>query len=112
MAQAVSRRPLAAEALILIRVCPRGICDGQSGPWDRFFSEFFSFPLSISFHRGSPYSYIIWGIKIGPLVATAQRNINLIPSTSTVTTIIMIIIASSYVNLSLSQGSDFWKIHL
>jgi hypothetical protein len=24
----------------------------------------------------------------------------------------MIIIASSYVNLSLSQGSDFWKIHL
>jgi hypothetical protein len=26
--------------------------------WDRCFSEFFGFPLSVSFHRGSPYSYI------------------------------------------------------
>jgi hypothetical protein len=25
--------------------------------WDRFSSEFFSFPLSISFHRRSPNSY-------------------------------------------------------
>jgi hypothetical protein len=31
--------------------------------WDRFFSEFFGFPLSISFHRRSPYSYIIWGMN-------------------------------------------------
>jgi hypothetical protein len=29
--------------------------------WDRFFCLFFSFPLSASFHHGSPYSYIIWG---------------------------------------------------
>jgi hypothetical protein len=28
--------------------------------WDTFFSEFFDFPLSVSFHRGSPYLYIIW----------------------------------------------------
>jgi hypothetical protein len=27
---------------------------------DRFLSEFIGFPLSISFHCGSPYSYIIW----------------------------------------------------
>jgi hypothetical protein len=31
--------------------------------WDRFFSEFLSFPLPISFHHGSQYSYIIWGIN-------------------------------------------------
>jgi hypothetical protein len=28
-----------------------------NGHWDRFFSEFFGFPLSVSFHRRSPYSY-------------------------------------------------------
>ena len=31
MAQAVSRRPLTAEARVRSRVGPRGICDGQSG---------------------------------------------------------------------------------
>jgi hypothetical protein len=41
--------------------------------WDRF-SEFFSFPLSISFHRGSPYSYIAWGCAIGSLVAAVRRH--------------------------------------
>jgi hypothetical protein len=30
---------------------------------DRFFSKFFGFPTPISFHRGSPYSYIIWGMN-------------------------------------------------
>jgi hypothetical protein len=30
---------------------------------DRLFSEFFGFILSVSFHRGSPYWYIIWGIS-------------------------------------------------
>jgi hypothetical protein len=28
--------------------------------WNRFFSDFFGFPLSVSFHRGSPHSYITW----------------------------------------------------
>jgi hypothetical protein len=28
--------------------------------WDRSFSEFFGFPLSVSFHHGSPCSYITW----------------------------------------------------
>jgi hypothetical protein len=30
--------------------------------WDRFLSEFFGFPLSISFHRRSP-THIIWEMK-------------------------------------------------
>jgi hypothetical protein len=44
-----------------------------------FFSEFFGFPLSVSFHRGSTYSYIIWGMKIVPLTAEVQRH-SLTPS--------------------------------
>jgi hypothetical protein len=42
MAQAVSRRPLTAEA----RVSPRGICGGQNGTGT-------GFSLSVSFHRCS-----------------------------------------------------------
>jgi hypothetical protein len=33
--------------------------------WDRFFSEFRS-PLSTTFDRGSPFSYIIWGLNSRP----------------------------------------------
>jgi hypothetical protein len=40
----------------------------------RFFSEFFGFLLSISFHRAFPHSYIIWGLTIGPLEAAVQRQ--------------------------------------
>jgi hypothetical protein len=36
MAQAVSRRPLTAEARVRSRVSPCGICDGQSGPGTGF----------------------------------------------------------------------------
>jgi hypothetical protein len=54
-AKAVSRWPLAAEARVRALVNTRGICGGQD--WNGFFSEF----LSLSFHRGSPYSYITWG---------------------------------------------------
>jgi hypothetical protein len=35
--------------------------------WDRFFSEFFGFPLSVSFHHGSPFSYINWGMNNMPV---------------------------------------------
>jgi hypothetical protein len=28
--------------------------------WYKFLSEFFGFPLSVSFHRRCPHSYIIW----------------------------------------------------
>jgi hypothetical protein len=44
--------------------------------WDRVFSEFFGFTLSVSFHRSSRDSYITWGM----LVAAVQRH-NLTPST-------------------------------
>jgi hypothetical protein len=47
MAQIVSRRPVAAEARVRARVFPCGICGGQSGSGIGFFSEFFSFLLSI-----------------------------------------------------------------
>jgi hypothetical protein len=46
MAQAVSRRPLTAEARVRSRASPRGICGRQSGTGT-------GFPLSISFHRCS-----------------------------------------------------------
>jgi hypothetical protein len=42
--------------------------------YDRSLSEFFSFPLSISFLRASPLSFIIWGLIIGPLKAEVQRH--------------------------------------
>jgi hypothetical protein len=52
--------------------------------WDGFISKFFGFPLSMPFHRRSPYSYIIWGgWTICPLVAAVQRR-SLIPSKSTI----------------------------
>jgi hypothetical protein len=34
-------------------ICPCGICGGQKWHWDRFFPEYFGFPLSVSFHRCS-----------------------------------------------------------
>jgi hypothetical protein len=56
MAQGVSRWPFTAEA----RVNTCGICGGQNGTGTGF-SEFFGFPLSISFHHRSP-THIIWGM--------------------------------------------------
>jgi hypothetical protein len=35
--------------------------------WDRIFSELLCFPLSISFHCGSPYSCITWGMNNRPI---------------------------------------------
>jgi hypothetical protein len=57
MAQVVSRRPLTAEERVRARANPCGICGGQSGNGTSFFSEFYGFPLSVSFHRRSPNSY-------------------------------------------------------
>jgi hypothetical protein len=62
MAQIVSRRPLTAEA--------RGSRPGQSmwdllwtkWQWDRFFSEFFGFPLSIYHSTVALQTHIIWGM--------------------------------------------------
>jgi hypothetical protein len=53
MAQAVSRRPLTAEARVRSRVRLCGIYGGQSVTGTGFSPEYFCFPLSISFHRCS-----------------------------------------------------------
>jgi hypothetical protein len=56
MAQAVSRRPLIAEARVRSGVSPCGICVGQSGTGTGFSPKYFGFTLSISFHRCSSSS--------------------------------------------------------
>jgi hypothetical protein len=53
MAQAVSRRPLTAEARVRSRVSPCGICGGQSGTGTRFSRSTSVFPRQ--FHStGAP----------------------------------------------------------
>jgi hypothetical protein len=71
MAQAVRHRPLTAE----VRVSPCGIYGGQSGTGTVFFSEFFSFTLSISFHRGCPCSYIIRGTNNRPVGGRSSETV-------------------------------------
>jgi hypothetical protein len=53
MAQAISRHPLTAEARV--RSWGQSMWDlwWTKWHWDRFFSEYFSFPLSISFQQCS-----------------------------------------------------------
>jgi hypothetical protein len=63
MAQAVSHRPLAAMDRVHDRISPCDICGGQSGTGTVFSSEFFGFPLSVSFHRGSTYAHISWDMN-------------------------------------------------
>jgi hypothetical protein len=53
MDQAVGRRLLDAEARVWSRVSPCEICGGQSGTGIMFFSQDFSFPLSVSFQQCS-----------------------------------------------------------
>jgi hypothetical protein len=57
-------------------------CPGQSMQdlwytkwhWDRFFFELFGFPLSVSFHHGPPYSYIIWGMNDKPTGGCSSKT--------------------------------------
>jgi hypothetical protein len=63
MPQVVSRWPLTAEARVRARVNPCGICGGKKWHWDRFFSEFFGFPLSIYHSTVALQTYIIWGMR-------------------------------------------------
>jgi hypothetical protein len=65
MSQAVSRQPFATEARVRVWTSPCGIC-GQSGIGTDFSPSSWVFPLSISFRRGCPYSYIIWGMNSRP----------------------------------------------
>jgi general stress protein CsbA len=50
----------------------------------QIFSGFFGFSLSVSFHRSSLYSYVVWVLAICPLVASVQRHW-LTPTTWTTT---------------------------
>jgi hypothetical protein len=64
MAQVVSRRTPTAEARVLARVNPCGICGGQRGTGTAFFfSEFFGFPLSIYNSTVALQTHIIWGMR-------------------------------------------------
>jgi hypothetical protein len=58
VAQAVSRRPVTAEIWVTVRVSPCGICGGQSGTGTGLSSSSSVCPLSVSFHRSYPDSYI------------------------------------------------------
>jgi hypothetical protein len=66
MNQAASRRPPTPETRVCDRVCPCGISGKKNWHWERIFSKFFGFTLSLSFHRSRPYSYVTWGMNNRP----------------------------------------------
>jgi hypothetical protein len=55
-----SHRRLAAKS----RVNPCRICGGHRGTGTGFSPSSSGFSLSVSFHRGSPSSYITWGLSV------------------------------------------------
>jgi hypothetical protein len=52
MAQVISRRPVIAETRVRARGYSKWDLWWTKWYWGRFFSEFFAFPLSLSFHNG------------------------------------------------------------
>jgi hypothetical protein len=62
MIQAVSRRPVSADALIPVRSVHVGSVVDKVA-LGQVFLRVLLFPLSVSFHRGCPYSYITWGMN-------------------------------------------------
>jgi hypothetical protein len=75
MTQAVSRRRLTAEARVYPPVQSMWYSWWKNWHWDRFLSEFFGFPLSLSFHRGSPYSNISWGMNNRPVGGRSSETV-------------------------------------
>jgi hypothetical protein len=71
MAQAVRHRTLTAEARFRTWVSTCGICGGQSGIET---GTFLRFPLSVSFHRVSPYPHIIWGTNNRPVYGRSSET--------------------------------------
>jgi hypothetical protein len=65
MAQAVSRRPLTAEARVRGQVSPCGICGGQSGTGIDCSPRSSVSPYQYQ-STVDPYSYIIWRINNRP----------------------------------------------
>jgi hypothetical protein len=65
MARAVSRRLLNA-VWVRSQVRPYEICDRKVA-LGKVCIRVLRFSLSISFHRGSPYSHIVWGINNRPV---------------------------------------------
>jgi hypothetical protein len=63
MAQVVSRRPLTSEARVRALVSPTWDLWWTEWHWDRFFSEFFGFPLSIYHSTVALHTYIWTGGK-------------------------------------------------
>jgi hypothetical protein len=57
---------LTTEAWVCVQASLCGVCGGQSDT-ETGFSLSFSFPLSVSFCCGSPYSYITWRMKSRPV---------------------------------------------
>jgi hypothetical protein len=53
MSQSVIRQNVTAEARIRSEASPRGICGRQASNGGRVFSQYFGFPLSVSFHQCS-----------------------------------------------------------
>jgi hypothetical protein len=88
ISQAVSRRPLTAEAQARAQVIPCGICGGQSGTGTGFSPSSSIPPVNVS----PPWLFILmWGRTIGPLVAAVQRH-SLTPSMWTTTTNILVFV--------------------
>jgi hypothetical protein len=73
MAQAVSRRPLTAEARVRARGSKRGISRGKVVLGQGVFQDF-AFSLSVSFYRGSPCSYIIWEMNNRPVGGSSSET--------------------------------------
>jgi hypothetical protein len=80
MAQAISRRPLTAEAGIRARVSPCGVLWWAKWHWDRFFPSSSVFLCQYHSTVGLHTHVSSGGQTIGPLVAAVQRH-NMTPST-------------------------------